>query len=308
VIGREPLQIGNSTTSALKLMLNFQGSNQFAWLDESGDILQEKGMLGLRLEKTSREQALATLGITKGEDLTRLASVPSGAPIERPSERKVLRVRIRGVDPAGLALNGGRQQLENDILTVRRESLEGLARELEPQSLGTLEQIFLKPTPFIQSDHEKIRQLALSLAQSGKASVLERAAALVQWVHRNVEKRPTISVPDALAVLSNRVGDCNEHAVLLAALARAAGIPARIETGLVYQDGRFYYHAWNLLYLGRWITADAVLGQLPADVTHIRITSGSHEENRLLGVIGKVQIDLLGEDATARQNDESQIR
>jgi len=90
------------------------------------------------------------------------------------------------------------------------------------------------------------------------------------------------------------MGDCNEHAVLLAAMARAAGIPAQIEAGLVYMKGRFYYHAWNVLYLGRWITADSLMGQIPADVTHIRLVRGEPDSQMdLIGVIGKVKLEIL---------------
>jgi transglutaminase-like putative cysteine protease len=90
------------------------------------------------------------------------------------------------------------------------------------------------------------------------------------------------------------MGDCNEHAMLLAALARAAGIPARVEAGLVYMKGRFYYHAWNLLFLGRWVTADAVFGQLPADVTHLRLVTGSMQQQLdLAAVIGNITIDVI---------------
>jgi transglutaminase-like putative cysteine protease len=106
-----------------------------------------------------------------------------------------------------------------------------------------------------------------------------------------------VSVPDALGTLENRMGDCNEHAMLLAALARAAGIPARIEAGLVYLGGRMYYHAWNLLYLGRWVTADALFGQLPADVTHIRLVTGSQQQQLdLVGVIGNLTIEVVDHD------------
>ena len=83
--------------------------------------------------------------------------------------------------------------------------------------------------------------------------------------------------------------------VLIAALARAAGIPAQVEAGLVYQNGRFYYHAWNVLYLGAWITADSVMGQLPADVTHIRFVRGAESQIDLMGIIGKVRIEILSE-------------
>jgi transglutaminase-like putative cysteine protease len=120
-----------------------------------------------------------------------------------------------------------------------------------------------------------------------------KASKLVKWVNENIEKRPVLSVPDALEILRNRVGDCNEHAVLLTALARAAGIPAEVEAGLVYQRGRFYYHAWNVLYLGTWITADSVMGQFPADVTHIRLVRGSERQIDLVHLIGKARIEIL---------------
>jgi transglutaminase-like putative cysteine protease len=81
---------------------------------------------------------------------------------------------------------------------------------------------------------------------------------------------------------------------LLAALARAAGIPAQVEVGLVYQRGRFYYHAWNVLFIGTWVTADAVMDQMPADVTHIRFARGEVDQQiDLIGVIGKVRLTVL---------------
>ncbi len=123
---------------------------------------------------------------------------------------------------------------------------------------------------------------------------LTRAKKLLDWVHTHIEKRPVLSLPDALSTLENRVGDCNEHAVLLAALARAAGIPTRIEAGLVYLKGRFYYHAWNLMYLGKWITADSLFGQLPADVSHLRFVTGSPEQQLdLMGIIGKIRLTVM---------------
>jgi transglutaminase-like putative cysteine protease len=116
---------------------------------------------------------------------------------------------------------------------------------------------------------------------------------IVDWVYKNLEKRPVLSVPNALEVLNHRVGDCNEHAVLLVALARAAGIPAQMEAGIVYQRGRFYYHAWNILYLGQWVTADASMGQFPADVTHIRLARGMEHQIDLVRRIGRIKIEIL---------------
>ena len=152
---------------------------------------------------------------------------------------------------------------------------------------------FLKSSPFIQSDDPKIVSKAQEIV-SPDDPVSVMASKLVAWVYKNVEKRPVLAVPNALETLNNLVGDCNEHAVLLAALARAAGIPAQVEVGLVYQRGRFYYHAWNVLFIGAWVTADAVMDQMPADVTHIRFARGEADQQiDLIGVIGKVRLTVL---------------
>jgi transglutaminase-like putative cysteine protease len=207
----------------------------------------------------------------------------------------VLKVKIQGISSEKLQLRGGRQTFNKQVLTVKKEALTNLASELRAENLGALEKIFLKPGPFIQSDNQRIRDQVLEiLKDKPDASPLTRARMLLDWVHTHIKKRPVLSLPDALSTLENRVGDCNEHAVLLAALARAAGIPTRIEAGLVYLKGRFYYHAWNLMYLGKWITADSLFGQLPADVSHLRFATGSPEQQLdLMGIIGKVQLTII---------------
>jgi transglutaminase-like putative cysteine protease len=178
-------------------------------------------------------------------------------------------------------------------MTIRKESISNLSQKEEEKSPGERTR-YLKATPFIQSDHPEIQTKAKEIVSEGDPDIV-KAKKLVAWVHQNIQKRPVLSVPNALETLRNRVGDCNEHAVLLAALARASGIPAEIEAGLVYQNGRFYYHAWNVLYLGRWITADAVMGQFPADVTHLRFVRGTEQQIDLLQIIGKVKLEILSE-------------
>jgi transglutaminase-like putative cysteine protease len=117
---------------------------------------------------------------------------------------------------------------------------------------------------------------------------------LVAWMQANIERRPVLSLPDALTTLKNRMGDCNEHAVLLAALARAAGYPAQVEAGLVYHEGRFFYHAWNRIYIGRWITVDALFDQIPADVTHVRFARGTAQQQLdILPLLGNLRIRIV---------------
>jgi hypothetical protein len=109
-----------------------------------------------------------------------------------------------------------------------------------------------------------------------------------------------VSLPSALEVLRTRVGDCNEHTALYVALARAAGIPARIAVGLVHLRGAFYYHAWAEVFLatnggrGRWLAVDPTLDQFPADLTHVRLARGGLDKQAaILGVRGRLEMSVL---------------
>ena len=293
IMGKETVSIAGDPTSATKIALNFKGTSQTAWIDASGDVLQEKGLLGIRLEKTTRKDALAGLGRTASADLTKLASIPSNVVLEDPARLETLKVEIQGIADNRIRLDGGRQIYQHHVLTVKRESTAHLPDIIKAEDLQAFEKIYLQPSAFIQSDHPTIQALAGDIV-ADKGTSLSKVQALVDWVYHNIEKRPVLSLPDALSTLQNRVGDCNEHAVLFAALARAAGIPCRLEAGLVYLKGRFYYHAWNLVYLGSWITVDALFGQIPADVSHIRLVTGSpRQQLDIMGLIGKLQLKII---------------
>ena len=298
IIGREDINIAGDQTPATRIALNFKGTSQIAWIDESGDVLQEKGILGIRLEKATRKDALRGLGTEASSDLTEMASIASNVMLENTEQLTTLKFEITGISDNRIRLDGGRQVFEKNVLTVNRESMANLADHIDRKDLRAFEKIYLQPSAFIQADHQDIQNLAHTIV-AGKSTALEKVRALVDWVHQNIEKRPVLSLPDALSTLKNRVGDCNEHAVLFAALARAAGIPCRLEAGLVYLKGRFFYHAWNLVYLGSWITIDALFGQVPADVSHIRLVTGSpRQQLDLMGLIGKINLKVIDYDRT----------
>lgn len=295
VIGQEQLEVRGEQRRATKISMSLKGNTQVAWIDENGDVLKEKGLLGIQLQRTDRQDALYGQALAASQDLTQIASVASNVPLKNVDRLQRLRLEIEGISLNQLQLEGGRQTFEGNLLTIDKESLSGLPSEINSDKLGELEKVYLRPGPFIQSDHVKIQDLARKiLGPASSTTPLEKAQKLMAWVYENIEKRPVLSLPDALSTLDNRMGDCNEHAVLMAALARAAGIPCRIEAGLVYLKGRFYYHAWNLVYVGRWITVDSLFGQMPADVSHIRFTTGSQQHQiDIVGVIGKLQLRVI---------------
>ena len=291
VIGKEIIPNMGIQKNSMKVELQYQGATQLAWIGENGEVIREKGLLGLSLEKTTRKDALFGLLAESSQDLSEIASIKSNVIFDNPLKLERIKVEISGINTKDVHLEGGRQVLKDKVLTIQKEDLAKLHDDVI--NMNTIPDRFVKPEPFIESNHPKIMNLVEKIVTDDD-TLLEKANKLMRWVNKNIEKRPVLSLPDALATLTNKVGDCNEHAVLLAALSRAAAIPARIEAGLVYLNGRFYYHAWNLLYIGKWITADATFGQLPADVTHIRFSSGRLQQQLdIMNVIGRVKLKIL---------------
>lgn len=292
MVGRETLNIMGRRQNTKRVSIDFMGASHTAWIGEDGSVVQEEGFMGIKLKKVSRNEALTDLPVVPSQDLTEMASVASNVPIDRADELIMLCLEITGIKE-NLFLDGGRQTFENGILTIRKEDIPKPSDIHVGDKESLIKSRLQEPTPFIQSDHPKVRKKVSEIISKDDLP-LAKARKLIAWIYENIEKRPVLSVPNALETLENRMGDCNEHAVLLAAMARAAGIPAQIEAGLVYARGRFYYHAWNVLYLGKWITADSLMNQMPADVTHIRLVRGESERQiDLIGVIGKVKLEIL---------------
>jgi len=293
VIGNEAITIMGQPREATKISLDYKGTAQLAWIDEKGDILREEGLLGIILEKTSREEALYGLPIQPSQDLTKAASIPANMDITHPDRLTQLQFAITATHDIAKNLQGGRQHYAEPILTIQKESLEDPLIKTSSLEIGEDIKMFLAPSAFVQSDHPSIQKLASDLTDLSDTH-LEKTRKLVAWIQEHIQRRPVISLPDALSTLQNRVGDCNEHAVLFAALARAAGIPTKIEAGVAFLRQRFYYHAWNSVYVGKWLTVDALFNQIPADVTHIRLASGMQEDQLdILNLIGNLKIQIL---------------
>jgi hypothetical protein len=292
VLSEETIPVMGRQEKTKKVSVDFMGAPQFAWIGKDGAVLKEEGSFGIKLVQVTKEEALQKIALLPGTDLVEIASIPANKVIRDADQLKELRLRIDGIEEGDIFLDGGRQSLKDKVLTIRRGSVLNLPPRRSEEKVFEDGKTYLEPTPFIQSDHPEIQAKVKEIVSPNDSDVT-KANKLIQWVNENIQKRPVLSVPNALETLYHRVGDCNEHAVLLAALARAAGIPAQVEAGLVYQKERFYYHAWNVLYLSTWITADSVMGQFPADVTHIRFVRGEERQIDLIRIIGKVRLEII---------------
>ena len=141
--------------------------------------------------------------------------------------------------------------------------------------------VALMPSQGIDANHPEIVSRAKEITRGAKGD-RERVRLLVRWVYEHLEKDLSTNLSTASLVLERRVGDCTEHSILLAALARAAGIPAREASGLIYMGdevGRFGWHAWVEVELdGFWQAVDPSWDEVQANATHITLGVGSDSD------------------------------
>lgn len=295
---RGVVNAGGRPIPAFRVDLAFAGITTTAWITDTGEIVREESPMGLISVRETQDQAtvLAVTGMMQADMLAASAVVPSmprKSFIAEPRDVTRLRMRVDNADLAGADLQGVGQSVTGNI--VELSDARGLTAGPADPDLAP----YLRPEPFIESDAPEIKAEAERMVR-GVSGVRAQAERLVREVNQLVEKKPTVSLPSALEVLRTKVGDCNEHTVLYVAMARALGIPARINVGLVYVRGAFYYHAWPEVYLdegrgrGLWLPVDPTFDQFPADATHVRLARGGlDKQSAILPLIGRVKMAVL---------------
>jgi transglutaminase-like putative cysteine protease len=293
------------TLHAWKVRQTTGGFEVESWIDDVGHVVEASSPMGFSMRRTAYEIAFLNFtnyepeftALNLGADLIRQTAIASNVDLETENLSRV-DVLLRGVNLSAFDLSGGRQQLVGDTLRITREDSTLLNSGWRLPSARPDLAEYLQPEPLVQSDDPRIEAQARLIA--GRERHPEHLAEqLVEWVYDALDKRITVSVPSAVEVLETKRGDCNEHTVLYVALARAAGLPARTAAGLVYMDGRFYYHAWPEVWLNdAWVAVDPTLNQFPADAAHLRFTIGGlARQVELIQLIGRLELDVLRTEA-----------
>ena len=296
---REVVRTRDGVFPAFRVDMSYYGLRTTSWVTDTGDIIREESPLGLMTVRESPEQAQG-LAIPSGvqQDLMRISAVVPVMPrrIDEPRDVRRMRLRLEGVELPTADLDGVGQTVEGSIVEITDP------QTLQPGPADPDAKRFLAPERLIESDAPEI--VAEAARAVGDATrVRDKAERLTRYVNALLDKKPTVSLPSALEVLRTKVGDCNEHTALYVAMARAAGIPARIAVGLVYvrgAQGAFYYHAWPEVYVdegagrGLWLPVDPTLNQFPADGTHLRLVRGGLDEQAaILPLIGRLRMTVL---------------
>ncbi len=289
-VGKEKILIKKRIYRLHHFTSRFSGVRINFWLDENGKVIKEESPAGFVF--LAEPEFKARNIQDSGDELLNAVAVPYSGTLPRGTPTRI-DYRLKVPSGGDFDLDGGRQQYKNGQLRI---TLEKILAGKEPLTGGQRcdDLAATLPSRYVQSDHPEIVAHARALVPE-QSEASEKVRRLADWVYKNIDKRPVIGLPDALATLHGRRGDCNEHAALFAALARGSGIPTRIASGVTLHRDRFYYHAWNEVCInGQWISLDTTKNQFPADLTHIRLVIGDLKEQVRIGtLLGKLQIEIM---------------
>ncbi len=293
IAGRDTVEVPSlGAVSAWRVESTIAGARTTSWIADGGKVLKElipPGMTALRDESGSMSgDGLSAL------DVQGSTSIPSDVTIDDPRGLRYMKAEIGGIGPGdGFDLSDGyRQSYDGKFVTIRAGDISRLNTYALPNGDPALA-LYLAPENLIQSGDKEIISKSREILEGEKDS-LKAAIKLNTWVFTHLKKTGTAGIPNARDVLKTGSGDCNEHSALFAALARAAGIPTKTVSGTIYLDGRFYYHAWNEVFVGEWVAVDPTFGQVPADATHIKLVEGDLTKSSLiLNAAGKINLKIL---------------
>lgn len=298
VESREKITVGGKEYDTMVVNNSTSMGDMTIWQTDDGDVIQIKAVMGITMLREDKTKAVEGVQSGGGEDFAELTSLKPDKKIESPRQVTFLDIILKGIADRKMMINDKRQVVtrvkdQDDwvrfkISASRFRSAKSIKRPVKSAAYKDL----LAPTPYIDSDVKAIKDQAAKIV-GDENNAYKAATALRNWVYLNMKPKADIGITrSASDVLQSRVGVCRDYGILLAALCRASGIPAKIAAGTLYTNGAFYYHVWVECYVGEWVPLDATLSQDFVDATHIKIAEG--DATTMFG-LSKVIGTLTGE-------------
>jgi len=250
-------------------------------IDAQGDLVKMEinlGFLNLILARADGPTALTGAEIQP----TGLAKAAGPAP------RRGAQNQFRLGAAAASIPDDAFQTRDGELITVRSVGVEDAPAD---------PQVFLQAGPQFELDDPDLRAWVAAAGDFPPAQLAEILRLRVRT--HLVTKNLTMADGSALEAFRERTGDCTEHANLLTAALRIAGIPARTEVGVVYAGdfGGWVGHAWNSAWIdGAWVHLDSAYPGIPRSL-YLRFASTSDADT--LGTAGAMSQAIVALAETA---------
>ncbi len=262
------------------------GINTRLWVARDGAMYKSAtDMMRLTMVATKTDRETALDKVEEVDIMLGTRIIPTGKKLKLGASQFVANVQLSKGSLSEAIIASSRQKLE--VNSERSGTLSIEIPEVEDENCVDLPvkdselQDFLSATAFVEVSHPDIRAKAMEILD-GEVNSWRASKKLCKWVYKSItEKKLTGGFNSSLKTLESRSGDCTEHTVLLIAMARSVGIPARICSGLVFSKDAFYYHFWPEVYVGTWVQMDPSLGQIIADANHVQLQGNILESDTM---------------------------
>jgi transglutaminase-like putative cysteine protease len=190
-----------------------------------------------------------------------------------------------------------------DELEITVTAQDPPARNLGRDESKPPEEHLLKSNHFITSGDASVQRYARE-AVGTVTDPWAKALRIERWVRQHMTNKDYGRAFATAAETARTLdGDCTEHAVLAAAMCRAAGVPSRTAIGLVHvpAERAMCFHMWFEVWVnGKWHTLDGTLGQGHVGAGHVKVLDahwhGTDSFLPLLPVVrllGKLKLDIV---------------
>ena len=273
-LGREAHLLGGSPVDLVAVQVESEGMVQTGLVDESGSEVSMRigGFAEIRREPVEWARDLDGALV----DLMAVSSIPVECELDDFDLIESLDIRVEYSSDFQLPISRRQEVFEDDGGLIWRITRDHRVEAPSPLTDAEREG-HLRSSPTLLSEHPEILELARKIL-GPTTDPMEKIERLQRWLFQTLHPTYEANASTALDVLGNGAGDCSEFALLFVSLARAAGVPARQVSGLVYAQAEnplFCWHAWAEAHDGRgWITVDPSHGQVFVDATHIKLGEG----------------------------------
>lgn len=296
--GQAKIDVNGQTKSCRWIQIQDPRANEDTYLTADGDVAKIVGPMGIEMLPEPKAKAMSGFGDQKidlalGSRI--VPTLPANAKIDW-QHITALKLHVSGKDISSIpTLPGQTAAKDGDGFVVSIEPTNfNIPTGTSIAKAGAGQPEWLKPDTNIPANAPQMVKLARSIIGSS-TDVGESARKIQKWVNSIMIPDASIGVlRDAREILKTKRGVCRDYAILTVTLCRAAGIPAKLASGLVSWDGDFYYHAWGLFYDGsKWVGLDSVAPDAQMCASHITLAYGTFAQAFTFPVLSSPEITVI---------------
>jgi len=280
-------------------------------------VLVEQPLLGktLRFYRTDAATALGEENL-QALDLQFLTALPLRRSLLNPEKTNVMRMKFSVGDSEQISLPSSDFQTVEQIapnsvvvkLTRPAVNADGSVVAAPSRNITRPASGFTESSRWINTKNDTVRRMAV-MGGGAVSDPREKCKRLTSYINSHLRLAAfSTSLQPASEVVKFRQGDCTEYAVLLAAVMRSQGVPARVAVGFAYvaNPPSLVPHMWTEAWIdGQWIPFDATLGGEVNPLTRVKVMDSPLSDSvsngtllfvPLLNFLGRATVEILPEE------------